>query len=896
MKVDPKFQITKDDKVTVDFKSELMQNYFPESAIEAGTTIRSLMVAPEQPFIFCLTKDKQLQGILRSEGSASGWEQLIFSKGEVTSFELEYNTDEDYFQLAKVEDNKVWISDEIPLDSTQFTTLDKSISWSSMEAVNESELINKVSIGAEKVVFGTITKGEDAKYYVADLDELTPKPCTLFENGMKVIQFELGNFQYNDGVFMLYDIGKERSFVFQSFPDERYGKTSKARFDEERNINCFALVESDDANDIVYGAGKNIHQYISGIEEDTVDVIKMPGTFEEIKRIRAARNGDNHTVWSLNEKGLYYQTNQFFDQESQQFITNKWTNPIVMAKDAEQFCCVKGKGIRNRLFAINTKHGSELTQLWQDATTTLWNKNTLTIKGIDSLKEVESYSAHIQFHSNATKTFQGLQVQLSAESNLFVYVNGESYHIGPNHEVSIPLTVSAEFTVICPVKDIASCRIFINADFLQKTVAINLAQQVLEDLEEKITSGDALANAQKQNGKLLVAKGTDSKILNSVAAGIQDMLATAKTMENDAPLKRTSFAIGTINSTIQARGAAASRTFSHQGLTLGDFLHSVWDSAKKAVEFVIEKVKDGIKFVIKIGKQVFNWIVKTLREIGSFIQKIFDTIKVFFKDLFEFLAFLFDWDAIVETKNAFKDFTNEAIICLKDEIKNIRKFVDDTLDKQIEKFSPELVDIPDSLDKIDPSQPSKENNADPKSNWLNSKKSYLHDSSGKPISSQIPTDFTSVFQSFTSQLKDILIKSGEGFKLQMDIIMDGFKKMIQGKMTFLDFLKLLLNKLAGLSLFLVKQLMDLIFVSLDTLISIAQVGLNKKWEIPIITPLYKTVTKSDELTFLDVMCLFVAIPTTILYKIGEGKAPFGEGKTKEEFINRGKTIFQLNLN
>ncbi len=896
MKVDPKFQISKDDKVTVDFKSELMQNYFPESAIEAGTTIRSLMVAPEQPFIFCLTKDKQLQGILRSEGSASGWIQLILSKGEVTSFELEYNTEDDYFQIAKVEDNKVWVSDEIPLDATQFETLDKSLSWSSMEAVNTSEVINKVSIGVEKVVFSTTTKDEDAKYYVADLDELEPKPCTLFENGMKIIQFELGNFQYTNGVFMLYDIGQERSFVYQSFPDPKYGKTTKARFDEEKTINCFALVESDETNDIVYGAGKNIHQYISGIEEDTVDVIKMPGTFEEIKRIRAARNGDNHSVWSLNEKGLHYQTNQFFDQESQQFVANKWTNPIVMAKDAEQFCCVKGKGIRNQLFAINTKHGSELTQLWQDATTTLWNKNTLTIKGLDSLKEVESYSAHIQFHSNATKTFQGLQVQLSAESNLFVYVNGESYHIGPDHEVSIPLNVSAEFTVICPVKDITSCRILVNADFLEKTIAINLAQQVLEDLEKKITSGDALANARKQNGKLLVAKGTDPKILNSAASGIQDMLATAKTMENDAPLKRTSFAIGTVNPPIQARGAAASKTLFHQGLTLGDFLHSVWDSAKQAVEFVIEKVKDGIKFVIKIGEQIFNWIVKTIREIGSFVQKIFDAIKVFFKDLFEFLAFLFDWDAIVETKNAFKAFTNEAIICLKDEIKNIRKFVDDTLDKQIEKFSPELVDIPDSLDKIDPSEPSKENNADPRSNWLNSKKSYMHDSTGKPISSQIPTDFTSVFQSFTTQLKDILVKSGEGFKLQMDIIMDGFKKMIQGEMTFIEFLKLLLNKLAGLSLFLVKQLMDLIFVSLDTLISIAQVGLNKQWEIPIITPLYKAVTKSDELTFLDVMCLFVAIPTTILYKIGEGKAPFGEGKTKEEFINRGKTIFQLNLN
>lgn len=896
MKVDPKFQITKDDNVTVDFQSELMNNYFPESAIEAGTTIRSLMVAPEQPFIFCLTTERKLQGILRTEGSASGWTQLILSEGEVTSFELEYNTDEDYFQLAKVEDNKVWISDEISLDSTQFETLDKSLSWSSMEAVHASEVINKVSIGIEKVVFSTTTKGEDAKYYVADLDELEPKPCTLFENGMKIIQFELGNFQYTNGVFMLYDIGAERSFAYQSFADPRYGKTTKARFDEEKSINCFALVESDDSNDIVYGAGKNIHQYISGIEEDTVDVIKMPGTFDAIKKIRAARNGDNHSVWSLNEKGLHYQTNQFFDQELQQFVSDKWTNPIVMAKDAEQFCCAKGKGVRNQLFSISTKYGSELTRLWQDATTTLWNKNTLTIKGIDSLKEVESYSAHIRFSSKATKTFQGLHVKLSAESNLFVYVNSKSYHIGPDHEVSIPLGVAAEFTVICPVKDIASNRILLNATFLEKTVAINLAQKVLEDLKKKVTSGKDLANARKQNGELLVVKGTDPTILKSAANGIQEMLSAAKTIENDAPLKRTSFTIGNTNQNIQARGKIVTNSLSHAGLTLGDFLHSIWDGAKQAVEFVVEKIKDGVQFVIKIGEQVFNWIVKTIQEIGSFIQKIFDAIKVFFKDLFEFLAFLFDWDAIVATKEAFKDFTNEAILSLKGEIKNIKKFVDDTLDEQIGKFSPELVDIPDSLDKIDPSEPSEKNTADPRSNWLNSKKDYLHDSTDKPLKERIPTEFSSVFEGFVKDLKDILVKSGEGFKLQMDIIFDGFKKLIQGEMKFIDFLKLLLQKLAGLSLFLVKQLMDLIFVSLDALINVALVGLNKEWNIPIITELYKSVTKSDALTFLDVMCLFVAIPATVLYKIGEGKAPFGEGKTKEEFVKRGSTIFQLNLN
>lgn len=893
------FQITKNDPVTIDFYSELMPNYFPESAIDAGENIQSLMVAPEQPFIFCLDKESRLQGILRSEGSASGWVKMMFSEGKVASFELEYNIEENQFQLAKIENNKVWVSDEISLDTTQFATLDKSISWTSMEAKDASEVINKVSIGVEHVLFATETKNKDAKYYISALDELAPKPYTLPENGMKITQFELGNFQYNNGVFLLYDIGKERSFIFQSFPDPKYDKTIKVRFESDEFINCFTLVESDDANDFVYAAGTQVHQYITGIESQDFEVTTLPGKLGNIKKIAAARNGDEHSVWSLDEKGLHYQTNHFFDQKSQNFTTGRWTQPILMVEEADQFSCVKGNGIRNQLFAISTKYGSELTRLWQDSVTTLWNSNTLTIKGLDSLKEVESYSAHVRFHSKAVKTFKGLRVEITADSNLFIYVDSKSYHIGPNKKATITLGTLPEFTIICPVKDIASSRIYLNAGFLKETQAINLTSKVLERLEAKIQTGNDLAKATKQNGELLVAKGTDPNTLKNAAEGIQQMLAVAKTMENDSntPLQRTSFTVGNTSQYMQRRSAVASpQTFIPEGLTLGDFLHSVWDGAKQAVEFVVEKVKAGVQFVIKIGEQVFNWIVKTIREIGSFIQKIFEAIKVFFKDLFEFLAFLFDWDAIVATKKAFKDFTNEAILSLKSEIKNIKKFVDDTLDAQIGKFSPHLVDIPDTLDKVDPSEPSKESTADPRSNWLNSKKDYLHDSTDRPLKERIPTEFSSVLETFMSDLKNILVKSGEAVKVQFNIIFQAFRDVIEGKKTFVAFLKILLNELAGLSLFLVKQLMDLIFVSLDALISVALVGLNKEWNIPIITELYKSITKSDELTFLDVMCLFVAIPATVIYKIGFGKAPFGEATTREEFVNRGKTMFQLNVN
>ncbi len=899
MQTDSQFRISKADNVTVDYYSELMNNYFPESSIKAGEDIRSLMVGEEKPMLFYLTKDKQLKAILRSEGSASGWIELSFSKKEVVSFEIEYNVDEESFQIAKVEDNKVWISDDIPLDTTQFETLDKSISWNSLEADTAKEKINKVSIGIEHVLFATTTENDDALYYVALLDDMEPARYTLAEHGQKIVQFELGQFLYNNGVFLLYDMEGARSMIFQSFPDEEYDKTTKSRFEAGEFINCFTLLKAENGNDIIYAAGNQIHEFNTIDGEQDFTVTTLPAKLDKIKKIRAARHENEKSVWALDSNGLHYQTNHFFDQSKQEFINDKWTLPILMAKDADQFTCLKGRGIRNHLFSINTKHGSELTLLWQDAVTTLWNSQKVTVKAADSLKEIESYSAHVRFKTKTvSKTFSGTNVKISADSNLFIYVNSQSYHIGPDHEATIQLGVVAEFTIIVPLSDIASSRIFLKADFLKKEETISLTGKAFERLQERIEKGNGLENLTKPDGSKLVPAGTNPDTIKNATNGIQQMFSIAKDMEQEANSKpiETSFSITNVGMKAASPGATGLQSsLPNHGITLGDFLHSIWNTATKAIDFVVKKIKEGVQFIIKIGEEIFEWVIKTFREIGSFIQKIFDAIKVFFEDLFEFLAFLFDWKSILDTKDAFKEFANNAIVSLKGEIKNIKKFIDATLDKEIAKFSPELVDIPDELSEIDPSAPSEDRDADPRSNWLNSKKEIISGGQQNSLASQIPKDFTTVIESFFQELKVIMEKAGAGFKLQFDIIFEGFKKVISGHMTFVDFLKLLLQKLAGLSLFLVKQLMDVILISLEKLIDVALVGLNKVWTIPLISDLYKEITDGSELTFIDVVCLFLAIPTTVLYKLGEGEAPFKNHKNKDAFVASGKTIFQLNL-
>lgn len=894
--------VTKEDNVSVSFHSELMNNYFPESSIENAGEIRTLMVGEDQPLIFYQDSKGLLNAILRQEGTESGWLPFELSKEEVKSYEFEYNTENDSFQIAKVEGNQVWVSQSLNISGTNFEKLGDILTWKSLSANTGTEIIDKVSIGTKHVLFGTSEKGKDALYYLAELSTLEAKSYTFPENAKSIIQFELGNYDYSNGVFFLYGLGSDRTMLYQSFPDPKYpDNTTKARFIGEDTINGFALMESDGGNDTLYAVGSQVNEF-KGPEGSSADGthVVLPGTYQNSQKIRVAFFEGEKSVWVLDDAGLQYQTNRFFDQTTQEFSVGKsWTAPLLMVEGASQFSCAKGKGVRNQLYAISTEYGSELTRLWQDSVTTLWNTNKVALSNLDKLKEVESYSAQVRFNTSPNlKSFSGQNVYLSSESNLFIYVNNKSYHLGPDHKVAIPLGLMPEFTIICPVGELGASNITISADFLQNEKVIDLTGKVYDRLQNKIDTGNGLVGAKKQNGKNLIPNGVSDATVKSAQEGISKMIGVAKDIRNNnsSSFQTTSFSVGGAATSGVSAGLLASSA-SDFGHSLGDFLHSIWTKTKEAFEFIMEKVKDGFKFVIKIGEKVFNWIVKTIREVGGFIQKVFHAIEVFFKDLFEFLAFLFQWDDIIETKRAYKGFVKNAVKGLGNEIGAIRKYIDATLDAEIAKFDPKNVGIPDELnDKVNVNAAPKESKPDPRANWLDSKRQYISQGKEGEVNQNMPTEFSDVFEQFIQKLSPIFQETGSLLLDQMKLVGSAFSDVINGKMTFVDFLKFALDRLAVAGLTLLKALVDIILETLEMLIKVAEVGMNKEWHIPIITPLYEKISGGDPLTFLDAMCLLVAIPSTILFKIGEGKAPFASKEIKDAFVNSGTKVFQLNLN
>ncbi|MBD2565997.1 MULTISPECIES: hypothetical protein [Nostoc] len=109
-----------------------------------------------------------------------------------------------------------------------------------------------------------------------------------------------------------------------------------------------------------------------------------------------------------------------------------------------------------------------------------------------------------------------------------------------------------------------------------------------------------------------------------------------------------------------------------------------------------------------------------------------------------------------------------------------------------------------------------------------------------------------------------------------------------------DLLEYLVLTLLELGIAVAQEIIDLIFEILEVAIRSVEKILNTSIDIPFFSYLYKKVA-GDDLSINDLICLLIAIPMTVLYKIGEGEAPFQDDNERQKYVDAGKSIFKLTV-
>lgn len=341
-------------------------------------------------------------------------------------------------------------------------------------------------------------------------------------------------------------------------------------------------------------------------------------------------------------------------------------------------------------------------------------------------------------------------------------------------------------------------------------------------------------------------------------------------------------------------GTAAALRASSDAETLAfsfdDFVHDIVKGADKIASIVWDATKDAVATITSDIEKVYNITISALEDAVNVVAGILKTVVGDLTKAIQWLSYLFNWDGILATKDALKATVTEGYT-------NLTTWI---TSQQAEGFKP----IQDFFNKIEgdvssafasvstqfggqtlQSQQQNDNNPQAaygaggaksytKSRWMTSK--VQDNASGATVGGMTSLadddcgDIICTIQTLVTYIGNVI---AESFSTLAQDIADVFKDLSTlvtkpsefVSSSFSDILTKI-GDIINTLLQLVNKVVDEMLTTLLTIIDDVIGMLNQTINIPVISDLYKLISGGDALTILDVGCLAVAIPTTIVAK------------------------------
>ena len=879
----------------VSYHSELMKNYVAESPVDGSHQLKVIHNG-ETPLLFSINAKQELFVIYPKDGTMSGWEQHKLSKdlGEVTAFDISQDVSGAFLVGMATKNEGVtslFINELTQLPDIDWETFEPASFWQKFELENNKETINLIKADPEGILFATETESQDAKYYTLDAKSGIQQ-YQLPENSSTVLQMGLGKVHGNRGVFLLYQLGENQTMLFQSFPDPKYHKTATYRYDTGGPLEDFVLIQGEESTDHLYTAGDGVFLFT----DPTVlkqTVVEKTGEIN-FKHIEVTTKADKITIWLRGEeqgqkRNLYLVENQFHWHDGT--INSQWNKPLPLMSNVEQFTCLCSDEISNHLFYI--KSDNTLSHFWQDAATTLWDEKSIFLPTSNKGREIDTYSLTLQCDP---KHF-GKKVRLRTSSAAYVNINAIGYCLlTPNKYVEISLGAMGTINLMKEVTNITAPILYVEADFLKNDLVIDLTHKTCERLRT-LQKGKDLDNAKKQDSTSLW-KGKENKpnydTMNKASQVIQKLLDAKEHLEKEPAnqngvneiwhlqfnnKKKISLYSGSqaeqnlqsllqknnINYGVSLANFDPLNDFGH---SIGSFLQWVGDRVVDITNFVFEVMGSVVTFVIEIAGEIYKFVIKTGETVLSAMMWIFDKISLFLNDLIEWIGFVFNWDDILRTKNVFKGIVNCSMNSAEDQLCKFQGNVHEFFNRFREDVMGKRPELPSDIANKKISQDSKPTASPlntPQVSWANQ---YL--TNPKTYQPKVPIK------------KDEITLEGLA-EDQLRVFKDAFSQL--GDEFMLNIPKLdigtLISRMFDIVSTVVVDTAENITLAIIEIVKQAmhslQNSLNHPWDIYLLTWLYEEViAPGSKLSLLDLICLLIAIPCTVLCKISTNVCPFSE--------------------
>lgn len=663
----------------------------------------------------------------------------------------------------------------------------------------------------------------------------------------------------------------------------------------------------------LFVAGKGSLYYFphdSQNDNDSGVCIFEHAIFDDVTHLFADRSKDNKIiVWGVNRaKKLFYITCK--DEE----ITKKteWSFPLPILSNVQQITPYINQKLNINTFFAHTGENRFMKAV-QNPVTTLWSYYAITLAPDKDTKAVafNSYTTRIIVEKvNGEPVEQGTEIKLSTYAPQNVYINNQ-YYVLNTTPLSIPLDESGTLNIVEKADSLRATCFRVHDG--ENIIAINPMSKPFEKLKA-LSTKDGLSKAIIKNDegttkRSLVKDGITDRELKAAAAAIKKILDIEDTLPDDGSVQKADHSTRRRskempepelllsvnikgNSIALAQNTAILSNISKAiEVAAGDVYCFLLNGAEYAINFLKDKINDTWIFLLEIGGAIYRFVIDCAEKVAGAIEVIFNAIKTAIKDVIQYAKFLFDWQDCIRTKDVMKSFFNLqlqdnintikgtkkdieiGLKKLKDQIALFANIEKDTWSRTAPELNKTFMESGNTEEKKSvTSSPGSflmnhlKNNLD-KATFLSSSKGLIKTSINAiedliSIITNALSNQGSIFLNTVSQIKKELL---EGGKFKQMSILDIIKKLF-GILSYT-----ILNTAENILGFLI----DIIVLALSTALDI----LNQPIKIPVISDiLEKVIGKEINISLLDIIFMVVAVPTTIIYKIAKGKAPF----TKED--------------
>lgn len=560
-----------------------------------------------------------------------------------------------------------------------------------------------------------------------------------------------------------------------------------------------------------------------------------------------------------------------------------------------------------------------------------------------------SYRTHIQLLDANYNPRANKSVKVWASDNATLVDNGVTTAIGPgtNQFAWVQTDPLGEMSLVVEATDLTCPAIYLWGNFMDAGEALVVYPDNDSLLQLSKTTGTSLQNATDYEGNNLLsdpssADALASTITNAMAGGPpQNTLSLRGTLQTGPRLRRrgrkpilgstgdtyiaypgqipnlwyfpnssasTNRNYGTPalqnwEATFDATGIHFTPTASASlgvgqgvGLSFGDLIHNVVHGAENVAKIAYQTVKNVVNVIVTTAENTYNIVVTAVEHAAAIVAAALKTAIGDIKRAIQWLSYLFDWSAILETKEQIKTSLSDNLTAWKSWLQA----------QQADNFKGlhgglQSTNVASSLASgqqyTSGSIQSQQNNKnDPQTLYgMGGAKSYNQSRFlTTKVQSNAPAAQLSVSASALGSSSDTFIAAVENFfttvshtvtssssfqSLPTDIqnTFQNFANLFTDPSKFasnsLSDITKLIQDIAGTLVALADAIVEALVQLLITVVDLITNLLNVPIQIPFVSDLYQLIAK-DPLTVLDLCALMAAIPVHII------SAAFSEGSSK----------------